>query len=184
MQNKVFSSKYFHSFLRLFDVLFSSLVVTPLVVIYWASTWILCDIFITPDYPAKSAAFSFVIGFTGQFILVFYQDSIAKVLKFESHKFINLLVSKVYALIAAQTSIHFWRGVWKFVDLSSPADITALAMNVVQNLLILMLSKTLINSLASPFVVITDQTNADYAITTYFKRVVKSFKKVEITKIT
>jgi Fuseless len=172
MQNKVLISAFFRPFLRFFDVLFSSFIVGPLVVIYWATTWKLCDIFITPDDPAKSAVISFVIGFTGELIFMFYQDSIAKILKFENHKFINLVVSKVYALVNAQTCIHFWRGVWKIVDLLSTADTTSMVMNVMQNLVILMLSKTLNNLLASPFVVITDRSNDNYAITTYYKRVV------------
>lgn len=178
MQNKYFISKFLRLFFPFFDILLSCLIIGPLVVIYWVTTWKLCDIFITPDDLLKSATISFVIGFIGQIILVFYQDSIAKVLKFENRKFINLFVSKVYALVVAQTSIHFWRGVWKFVDIiSSSADTTIMTVNLVQNLVILMLSKTLINSLAVPFVVTTDQKSGEYTITTYNKRVVnKSFQ--------
>lgn len=172
MQNKLFISAFFHRFLRLFDVLFSSLIVGPLVVIYWVSAWKLSDIFIRPDDPLKSAAISIAIGFTGQFALMFYQDSIAKVLKFEDHKFVNLVVSKVYGLVSAQTCIQFWRGVWMIVDLLSSTDTTTTAMNIVQNLSILVLSKTLKNALAGPFVVTTDKVDGNYAISTYNKRVV------------
>lgn len=185
MQSTFLNSAVFRSFLRLFDVLFSALVIGPLVIIYWTTTWRLSDIFITPDDQVKSAAISLVIGFVGQFILVFYQDSIAKLLKFENHKLINLLMLKVYAIFVAQTSIHFWRGIWQIIDFLSASDTVTMTMNVVQNLLILMLSKVLKNSLATPFVVIKDQMNADYAVTTRCRRVVNNFSmtlfKIKLT---
>lgn len=185
MQSKIFTSALFRSFLRLFDVMFSTLIVGPLVIIYWTTTWRLTDILITPDDRVKSATISLVIGFTGQFILVFYQDSIAKVLKFENHKVINLVMLKVYAIAVAQTAIQFWRGIWQTVDFLSAGDTVTMAMNIAQNLLILMLSKVLKNSLASPFVVIKDQIGADYVVTTRCRKVVKNLSmtlyKIQLT---
>lgn len=176
MRNKLLSSKFFKPFVHVFDVLFAFFVVGPLVIIYWVSTWILCDLFIKPDDPKISAVISFAIGLVGQLFLMFYQDSIAKHLKFKNHKFINLIVSKFYALVFALTSISLWRGMWKFVDINSSNDVFALAVNILQNTLILAITKTLKNSIASPFVVTTDQLDCDYKIITLFKRVVSLVK--------
>lgn len=171
MQTKLLRSKFFKPFVHVLDVFFALLVIGPLVIIYWVSTWILFDLFIKPDDPNASAVISFAIGFVGQLFLMFYQDSIAKLLKFNNHKLINWIVSKFYALVFALTSISLWRGMWKFVDINSSNDVFSLAVNVLQNTLILAVTKTLKNSIAPPFIVTTDQVNSDYKITTYFRRV-------------
>lgn len=184
MQSKHFIAEFFRSFSHLFDILFSLLIVGPLVVIYWVTTWKICDIFIKPEEPQLSATISFVIGFSGQFALVFYQDLITKSLKFKKCKFLNLIVSKLYALFAALTCISFWRGVWKFIDIFSPSDQISIALNVAQNLLILILSKTLKNSLAPPFVLSLDSSAGNYSAGTFFKKKVKEIlKTVEIISL-
>lgn len=177
MWSKIFIFEFFSSFLRLFDVLFSLTVVCPLVLIYWATTWKIGDIFLTPNEPLKSATISFSIGFSGQFFLLFFQDFITKSLKFKNNKCVNLLVSKVYALIVAQTCIHFWRGVWMFIDFVSSPGITSMFINLIQNLTILSLSKSLKNLLASPFVLLVDKSDGDYSAATFFKTKVEEFLK-------
>lgn len=172
MKNKFFIPKPFQPFVQVFDVLFSSIIAGPLVIVYWVSTWKLCDIFIMPDDPTTSAVISLAIGSFGQFFLMFYQGAISELLTFKKRKFVNLMVSKMYALVLAQTCIHYWRGVWAMIDLFSPTDTFVTVMNVVQNCLILMISKTLRNSISVPFVVTTDQVESDYGVSTYFKRVV------------
>ena len=172
MQTKFVIAEFFKPFVRVLDVLFSSVVVGPLVVCYWITTWKIFDLFIKPDDPRLSATISFIIGFTGQLIFVFYQNEIRKSFKFENHKFINFVVSKVYILLFAQTCISFWRGVWNFVDIVSSSNTLLLSMNAIQNLLLMVISKTLRNSISAPFVVESDKINEDFTIKTYFKRVV------------
>lgn len=172
MQNKIIALQFLQPFLRTFDVLFSSFVCAPLVVVYWVTTWKLAEIFISPNDPTLSAVISLLIGFSGQFILMFFQDVIGKLLTFKNRKFINLMLSKLYALVLAQTCINFWRGVWNFVDMTSSSNVKTMALNIVQNSLIMMISKTFKNSISNPFIVATDETECDYSITTYFGRVV------------
>lgn len=172
MQNKILTSKLFRPLVRVADVLFSLVIVGPLVILYWVTTWKICDIYITPDEPKKSALISFAIGFTGQFIFMFYQDAIAKILKFQKYKIVNLIVSKVYALLFAQTCISFWRGIWKFCDMVAPIETIPTLINLAQNVALLMITKTFKNSYSTPFVLATDQMESDYEIPTFFKRVV------------
>jgi hypothetical protein len=168
MQSKNFISEFFRSFSRLFDVLFSLLIVVPLVVIYWQTAWKISDILFTPEEPLKSATISFVIGFFGQFVLLYYQDLITRCLKFDNCRCINLVFSKVYALFAAQTCIQFWRGIWMFIDALSSGNEIVMVVNLVQNSLILILLKTFKNSLSSPFVMLIDKSDGNYPAGTLF----------------
>lgn len=159
-------------FARSIDVVFASIVITPLVVIYWISAWVLCDVYIKPEEPETSAVISFSIGLVGQFVLSFYQSTIAKLLNFEKWRLLNFIALKLYALFAALTCINLWRGLWMFADSVSSDDAVSMTKSVVQNLAILMLTRTLKNSIASPFVVIIDQSNSDYSMSTYFSTTV------------
>lgn len=181
MLDKLFVPTIFKPFVRTFDVLFASLIAGPLVVVYWLSTWKLCDSFIRPDNPTISAVISFVIGLCGQLIVMFYQAEIGKLLTFEKLKFVNLMLTKGFALVLALTCILLWRGVWMFLDLISANDNFSMTCNVVLNLVILMVTKTIRNSSSTPFVVTTDQFDNEYQISTYFKRVVSDLGKHHMT---
>src|SRR5690349_21982727 len=100
----MFAKVILKPFARVLDVLFSLVVVAPLVVIFWYTTWTISNNFIFPEDQVKSAATSFAIGFLGQFLMIFYQDSLAKVLTFKKH-FVKVIVTKVNALVIALTSI-------------------------------------------------------------------------------
>lgn len=172
IKNELSMLKFIKPFVPVFDVLFSSLIVGPLVIIYWMSTWTLFDYCITPSDPKISAAISLIIGFGGQFLVIFYQDRVARLLTFEKYKWMNGIASKVYTIVFAQTTINFWRGMWKFIDIYSPEDTVTAVSNIMQNSIILMLCKTFKNSSSTPFVVATDEVERNYKIPTYFKRVV------------
>jgi Fuseless len=160
-----------------FDVIFSSVVVTPLVVAYWVTVWKLGDIFITPKRVMLSSAISFAIGFGGQFVLMFWQAPLEKLLNFKTRRcLVNVFVSRCFAFVFALTNIHLWRAVWMFADYISTEDNVSIASNVVRNLMIVALSKTLKNSISSPFVVQTDGGDDQYKVTTYFGRIVSSNK--------
>lgn len=159
-------------FVRAIDIVFASFVITPLVVIYWLTTWRLCDVYIKPDDPETSAVISFAIGLVGQFVLTFYQNAIAELLNFEKCRLLNFIASKLYALFAAVTCINLWRGLWVFADSVSSNDVVQMSRNIFQNLVILVLSRTLKNSVANPFVVLTDQSDSEYRVSTYFNTTV------------
>lgn len=156
------------SLLRLLNILFSCCVIAPLVIIYWASTWKICEFYIWPSDPKISVLISLAIGSSVQFLFMFYQDSIANLLTFKKYKILSLISAKIYALVFAQSSVNFWRGVWSTVDKLSSDEIAPTALNVAQNLLILLMSRTLRNVIGAPFVVLTDQGETCFRIPTYF----------------
>lgn len=157
MQIKFLNSKLFVKVVPIFDVLFALIVVAPLVVTFWSTTWKLYDLFIFPNDPVVSGAVSWSFGFCGQMILLFYQDSLKKILVFEKRNFVNILIIKIYALFLGHTFVSFWRGVWSFVDTTSSKGLGVVILNIVQNIITLMILKTFRNTLVPPFIVLTDQ---------------------------
>lgn len=184
MNMKLFRLGCFQPFVQILDVIFSSVVVGPLVIAYWVSVWKFCDIFIASNDDKLSAAISFAFGFGGQFLLMLFQAPIGNLLKFKKHKFIKLLVSRAYAFLFALTNINLWRAAWMFADYISTTDTIATLLNVARNLTIVMLTKTLKNSISTPFVVATDGSNDDYKVATYFGRNVSTRASCSLNRLT
>lgn len=168
----MFAFKLSKPFARVLDALFSTVIVAPLVVVYWFTTWTILDTFIFPDDRVTSAVISFAIGLCGQFLVMFYQESLSKYLTFKNRKHVNVVVTKIFALVIALTSINLWRGTWIFADLTSTDDNFSIALNIVQNTMIMMLSKSFRNCIAALFVVTLDESENNFLMPTYFKRVV------------
>lgn len=153
----ILKSNLFVHLVSIFDVLFALIVVAPLVVTFWSTTWKLYDLFILPNAPVISGAVSWSFGFCGQMVLMFYQDSMKKLLIFEKRNFVNTLILKIYALFLGHTFVSFWRGVWSFVDATSSKDLGVVILNIVQNIITLMILKAFRNTLVPPFIILTDE---------------------------
>ena len=169
------SVKIFKPLVPFFDAVFSALVVGPLVIVYWVSSWELYNTYLKPDDPLISATISLSIGVGVQFLLIFYQNAIAKVLVFKNNKWFNSIASKLYTTLFTQVIIHLWRGIWKFIDVYTPTNNASLTLNIVQNSMILIASKTLVNLIAPPFLVSTDEdVENNRKLSTYHKREVNA----------
>lgn len=172
MKLTFFQTKLFVRVLPIFDVLFALIVVAPLVVLFWSTIWSLYDTFIFPNNTTLSCAISWTVGFFGQMVLMFYQDSIKQLLVFDKRNFINILILKLYALFLGHMSVCFWRAIWMFVDGTSPKHLSAVILNVVQNTITLMILKLFSNTLVPPFNVSTDQLD-QYSMRTLLEKCVR-----------
>lgn len=158
------------SVIKFLDINFSFLIVSPLVVIYWFTAWKLSDIYLSPENLTISATISFSIGFIGQFVSMYYQCEFERVGSLVKIKFLQIMITKFYALLFALTSISFWRGMWIFADILSSNDNFELCLDIVQNSLILMLLKAFKNTLSTPFVTMTDEVDNCFNVDTYFNK--------------
>lgn len=171
MQAKFLKSKFLPQLISIFDVFFALFVVAPLVVTFWSTTFMLYDTFLLPNLPVISGAISWSFGICGQLVLMFYQDTFKKYLYFEKHQFISILIIKLYALFLAHTFASFWRGVWCFLDAMSTNDVSAIYLNIFQNVTILMILKSFTNTLTPPFMISTDGHHRDqYSMMTLLRR--------------
>lgn len=158
---------------RVLDILFASVIVAPLVVVFWYTSWTILDYYVFPSDRVISAGISFVIGFCGQFLVMFYQKGLEELCSTsEKRNLLDIIVTKVFALVMAVTSVSLWRGTWIFADLTTPDDNFTIAINITQNTIIMSFSKSFRNSIAALFVVALDQHENNFVIPTYFKRVV------------
>lgn len=163
-------------FVSIFDVLFALIVVAPLVVTFWSTSWMLYDAFIFPNDPVISGAVTWSFGFFGQMILVFHQDAIKKFLDFENRPFLAVLCLKVYALFLGHTFVCFWRGIWMFVDATSSNGLGVVCLNIIQNIITLMTLKAFRNTLVPPFLILTDSPE-QYTMRTLLQRHVSANSK-------
>ncbi|XP_037049107.1 uncharacterized protein LOC119083486 [Bradysia coprophila] len=169
MLNSFLKSNLLTQFVSVFDVLFALIVVAPLVVTFWSTTWMLYDAFILPSDPVVSGFVSWAFGFFGQMILMFHQDAIKRFLNFEKRSFLNIFCLKLYALFLGHTFVSFWRGVWMCVDATSSKDLGVVCSNIVQNIITLMIMKAFRNTLVPPFIVLTD-TREQYSMRTLLEK--------------
>lgn len=167
----ILKSKLFEQFVSVFDTLFALIVVAPLVVIFWSTTWKLYDIFILPEQPFLSGAVSWLFGFSGQIVLMFHQDTIKNLLNFGNRNVLNVIVLKMYALFLGHTFVSFWRGVWSSVDATSSKDVGVVILNITQNIITLMVMRSFRNTLVPPFIVLTDKPDQYYMRTLLRKTV-------------
>jgi hypothetical protein len=110
----VWSSKRRWSFYAL-DQLFAVVVVGPLVVGFWRGTWLLLDLYLTPDDPKLSNWITLVVGNAGLFVLAVLQEPL-KALR-PHNKVLQVLLLRFYIYAASVFSVCQWRGVWVLLDL-------------------------------------------------------------------
>lgn len=166
-------SSLFVQLVSIFDMLFALIVLAPLVVVFWSTTWKLYDLFIFPNQPAISGAVSWSFGFVGQMVLMFYQDSIKTFFTFKRLTFVNMLLLKIYALLWGHTFVSYWRGIWSFVDDTSSKNLDVVILNIAQNIITLTILRAFRNALVPPFIVLTDR-QEQYNIRTLLQKYVSS----------
>lgn len=176
--NEPISAKLLKSFVPVLNVGFSALVIGPIMITYWVSSWELYDFYLKSNDPNTSTAISLAIGFGGQFLLMFYQDTIAKLFIFKNHKWLSLIISKIFVTLYAQIDVNLWRGTWSFLDLLAPAGNTMLIINILKNFIILIASETYMNLFGPPLAVATDEDILNnFKVRTYFKREVSTMMR-------
>lgn len=136
------------------DISISLFIVTPIIVSNWASIWTIFETLNSNDVRAEVKIISFVAGVCGQFALLFYQDVLAKI--FKSNGIILVFMSRVLLVISNIVNVCFWREIWISYDSIGDVDDNSIVMNIIQNSLILMALRGFSNSLAAPFVIITE----------------------------
>lgn len=166
----LFNSNHFVQLVSIVDVLFVWFVVTPLVVLFWSTAWNIYDLILLPSEPIFSGTITFSFGFCGQMVLMYYQDSIKKLLTFENLNFVNSLMEKLYGIFMGHTFVCLWHGAWSFVDITSSDDLGVVIWNIVQNVLTLMFLRAFRNTLVPPFFISSDHEEDQYSMRTLLEK--------------
>ncbi|XP_065207207.1 uncharacterized protein fusl isoform X4 [Planococcus citri] len=100
-----------YGYLSVLDICFSCLIIAPLVVTFWCSTWIaLSKIFVFQ--PLISVYISVTFGFT---VLISF-TALQKQLQWKKNKFLYILDSIFSVFIVGTLVILVWRGAWCLLD--------------------------------------------------------------------
>jgi hypothetical protein len=98
------------------DVLWSSLVVCPLIITYWSGTWRLLDLIFASSDALRDALFcmsaGFIVTFAGYEILPLL-EKIVGALNGVRH----FIVSRFFLYFYAFGMIAYWRGMWNCVEI-------------------------------------------------------------------
>ncbi|CAD7085961.1 unnamed protein product [Hermetia illucens] len=155
--------------LHLVDILLSSFVIGPLVIAAWRGIWNLADIYLFPDDGIDSALASIVIGLVGYMLFMLPQKLICDSFNRDKHRITFYIFSRLYTFIFAVISVLGCRGPWNLVDLLTPYELTWINLLTVAAVVLLIVTKSLANVNAAPFLITTDEHEDYFLINTRFK---------------
>jgi hypothetical protein len=182
-ENEIFFQRkmtYHSVLLELLDTLYSSFVVCPLVIAYWRGTWNLSDLYLYPNNKIQSSFASLLLGIVGHLVFTIWQGSFEKFLNPDRHRLIFYIASRLYTAIYGIICVNCWRGGWQLVDHYTARDMKTILSVTILAIVALMALKSLRNVIATPFVVVTDQTIDYFKVPTKYKTLVS--KSISITK--
>lgn len=140
--------------IKFLDYGYSLVIITPLLILFWYSTWNIFDQLLNSTQYNK--LISFAIGVCGQFFMLFHHDALRRILNVKN-SIASACLSRFYVLICGIVNICFWRLVWISYDVISSNDDNSIVLNLIQTGAILMALRAFVNSIFIPFVVATDE---------------------------
>lgn len=159
--------------LELIDILITSAVVGPLVVIYWRGTWNLSTIFIFPDQPLYSALTSTLVGNAGQLVCTYFNAHLCRKFHPNKHRLLFYIASRTYTYVYGIICVNTWRGVWQLLAVCTEQTFSNVLWQTGVSLVLLCLLHTLRNLSASPFSISLDAPDDYFAVPTMFKKAVR-----------
>lgn len=160
-------------FLSFLDVIFSSLVLAPLIVCYWRGTWNCMDyVLIEPWVPAGYGGLvSLAIGIGGHLLFTLAQRRIDSAFSPDRHRLAFYLMSRAYTYFYGIVCVNTWRGGWQLLGAHMPLTLAVTAPVTTAAVLSLVLLKGLRNISAAPFAVATDHSKEYFRFPTMWKKV-------------
>lgn len=158
-------------FLYLSDILFSTLILGPAIVVYWRGTWNLSDLVLKMDNLSISALISLAIGIIGHLVFTIFQKKLDKYCHPDKHRILFLIGSRFYTYVYGMVCVHGWRAGWMLMDLYLTRHVFHIFTITFVSAVILSLIKGIRNISATPFSITTDHSKNYFAIPTYFKTV-------------
>lgn len=168
-------SKNIHTmFLMFVDVMFSSLVIAPLIVTYWHGTWMCMDHVLRAGgdhtfWVEHSEVLSLFIGVFGHFFFTMTQKWWQRAFHPDRHRIAFFVTSRLHTYVYGIVCVNTWRGGFQLLALYMPTSLTLPL--IIVSLVSLVLLKGLRNISAAPFAVVTDHSKDYFLFPTMFKKV-------------
>lgn len=159
-------NKGYYKFLTILDMLISALIVSPAVVGFWRSAWVLMDIHVLPSDPLMSAIVSTVIGICGHIFFTLSGNFFTEHFHPNRNRILYYVVSRSYTVCYAFVCVNGWRGPWYILDLHSKNSIF---ISTLVGVIALIVIRALRNISASPCVMLTDGVKGYFEVITMFR---------------
>jgi flagellar biosynthesis protein FliQ len=158
--------------LEILDTLFSSSVIAPLVVSYFRATWQLTDTYLFHNNKYLSTFASLVFGILGHLVFTIGQNSLQTY--FDPNRQLTFYIgSRLYTIIFGIVCVNGWRGGWNLIEIYTPRDSTLIILITLLAAFILGIFKSLRNIVATPFVIVIDESKDYFKIPTRFRKLVR-----------
>lgn len=157
------------TFLHFIDIIFSSTILAPAVILYWRGTWNLMGLFLFSHNPQLSAIISLSAGILGHLLFNIFQEKFKKNLHPDKHRITYLVCSRIYTYAYGLACVNCWRGGWILMEHHVPYNISTIFTITFVSTIILVLMKGTRNICATPFAVSTDHSKGYFTVPTMFK---------------
>eukprot|EP00092_Neocalanus_flemingeri_P000045 GFUD01000046.1.p1 GENE.GFUD01000046.1~~GFUD01000046.1.p1 ORF type:complete len:384 (+),score=70.50 GFUD01000046.1:82-1233(+) len=158
------------------DLLWSCLVVAPLVVIYWRGTWDLLEDLIVPPaslHPALRRQMSGLICYAAGMVVRIMLDSskfhIGKFLSARSNS-VQIFGTWLFNATFALAGVSFWRGVWFLMRIDVGVEVPKLLFVLLGSLAVLVLNKVPRTLISCPLAVSVDNFEKMGVSSTFFRK--------------
>jgi len=172
--------------LSLADFLWSSVVIAPLVVLYWRGSWDLLDDLVYPpeaegsikleDAPPHSAIqkqmsglVSYLAGLFVRITLDLAKFHVGEFLRTKS-KWIRLVCSWIFNAIYALAGVAFWRGVWFLMKLDVGVGTVQLIIVLCGSLAVLIFTRVPKSLISPPLAISLDKHEVTFQNGTFFRK--------------
>lgn len=154
--------------LSVLDRLFASLILTPAVVSYWRSVWVLMSIYVFPDDELYSAIASTAIGIIGHLFFTLTQH-VFEHLHPDKNRLVYYATSRAYTFCFAFIGVNGWRGPWNLLDQVTITEGGTVAATALVGVIALAAIRALRNVTAPPFAIATDYVEGYFKVVTMFR---------------
>lgn len=163
-------------------VLANFVLITPLVVIYWNTTWTIFDHILLSHSCRLSAWASAAIGFPIMAAATFLQDSLHS-WSYRCHWAVMFAVSRAYTYIVSVAVVSQWRGIWMVGNCYFGRGLMSSWLSVLVAFLVLILIGCLVSVSGPPVSIDMDASHADhYKIPTFWRTKVSEFTRNKVSE--
>jgi len=182
-------------FLSLCDFLWSTIVIAPLVVLYWRGSWdLLEDVVFPPNNTTSkgegnlkfvdedateqyseefrkqlSGVVCYIGGLLVRIVLDLAKFHVGEFLRPKS-KYVRVTFGRLYNAIYALAGVSFWRGVWFLMKLDVGLGTVQLLVVLIGSLAVLIFTKVPKSLISSPLAICLDQHEITFSNGTFFRK--------------
>lgn len=165
---------------RIGNLVWSMVLVAPLVVMFWRGVWDFLNITVYPDFPAedspenpsrreKSGMLCVLMGVTIRIVLDLAKFHVGEFLK-SRPGCVSLIGGYLFSLVYAAAGVSFWRGVWNVMRFDVGEREIQMSIMLVGGVAVLLFSNVGSTLITTPLAISQDKHDDIFTVATFFQR--------------